>query len=381
MSTASPLQAALSLAEEYGLPVFPCKPNKQPYTLHGFKDASGNIEQLAEWWEQWPGALVGVPTGSASKLLVIDVDPDGADWYSQRADDLKPGRIHKTHRGHHLLYRMPAAEVKSSQGKIAAGVDVRADGGYMVWWPAHGLEAIGGLEDIAEPPAWLLALLREPEQQQPPTAKPNGAAKFVEGQRHAALTAHAGRLRRKGLKGAELIGALIGWNKEHCEPPQDREDVIRIARDYTPKAGNDEPASMERPYVLLPVEDFLTALDPPEFVVEGLFETQSVVGLVAPPEAGKSLLMQNVGACVATDKPFHGRKVKHGLVVYLCGEGQHGLRARFQALESRYGLGLCGAPLRIAKVAASLLDPVEVARVRDAIGAEVDRCGLPLTLL
>jgi hypothetical protein len=136
----------------------------------------------------------------------------------------------------------------------------------------------------------------------------------------------------------------------------------------------------ERPYQLLPVENFLTAVDPPEFIVNGLFEERSVIGLVAPPESGKSLLMLDIAVCVALGRHFHGRKVKQGLVVYLAGEGQHGLHARLQALQ-RYGFGKNSIPLVIAKAATSLLDPHELNRVRTAIQAACVKYNLPLVLL
>jgi hypothetical protein len=151
-------------------------------------------------------------------------------------------------------------------------------------------------------------------------------------------------------------------------------ELARLKSD-TPKSEN------ERAYILLPAGEFLAPGKPPVFIVDKLFEEHAVIGIVAPTESGKSLLIQNVAACLATGKPFHGRKVKRGLVVYLVGEGQHGLRKRFQALESRYQLGLADAPLVIARTAASFLDAAEVARVGDAIAAAQDRYGLPLLFL
>ena len=62
----TPMQEAQRLAEEQNIPVFPCRADKKPYTEHGFKDASKNLEQIAEWWTKWPDALIGVPTGAAS---------------------------------------------------------------------------------------------------------------------------------------------------------------------------------------------------------------------------------------------------------------------------------------------------------------------------
>jgi putative DNA primase/helicase len=159
MSAVTALAAALGLAEE-GLPIFPCQPaDKRPYTVHGFKDATRDPKQITAWWRRWPGALLGVPTGRASGLLAIDTDPAGAAWHHENHDRLACGRTHRTRRGHHLLYRYPDIEIRNSAGRIAPGVDVRGEGGYIIWWPAHGMEVVGGMEDLGVPPGWLLAEL------------------------------------------------------------------------------------------------------------------------------------------------------------------------------------------------------------------------------
>ena len=92
------------------------------------------------WWARFPDALVGVPTGSASGLVVIDVDPDGIDFLlGPYGELLETGRRHKTPRGFHYLFRAPTdRSIRSSISKLAKGVDVRGDGGYIIWWPAHG---------------------------------------------------------------------------------------------------------------------------------------------------------------------------------------------------------------------------------------------------
>ena len=47
---------------------------KEPYTPHGFKDATRDIDQITRWWKRWPGALVGIATGKDSGFFAIDID-------------------------------------------------------------------------------------------------------------------------------------------------------------------------------------------------------------------------------------------------------------------------------------------------------------------
>src|SRR5262245_24638341 len=114
------------------LPVFPCSLDKRPLIANGFR-AAKRIEPP----EFWP--LVGVPTGAVSGFDVLDIDPDGLSWLS--ANPLETRR-HKTPRGWHLLFRH-ADGLRCSAGRIAKGIDVRGDGGFVVWWPRQGLEVVG----------------------------------------------------------------------------------------------------------------------------------------------------------------------------------------------------------------------------------------------
>jgi hypothetical protein len=146
--------------------------------------------------------------------------------------------------------------------------------------------------------------------------------------------------------------------------------------------GHDPDHEIE-PYRLTYVLDLLDAGIAPPYIVDGLIEAQSVVGLVAPPEAGKSLLMQEMALCVALGIPFHGRSTSRGLVVYLAGEGQYGLRGRFQALHSRYEreMGEKVVPLNFATTAIPITDPAESIRLLASIQAAEEEFDLPLTLL
>ena len=160
--TADPLTAlreALALADR-GIPCFPCANSKAPTGPGGFKSAARTMADVTGLWRQHPGALVGVPTGEASGFDVLDIDPrhGGETWLAAEAHRLPITRRHRTRSGGcHVLFRHREG-IRNSAGRIAPGVDVRAAGGYIIWWPAAGLP-IENPGALAEWPAWLLAQL------------------------------------------------------------------------------------------------------------------------------------------------------------------------------------------------------------------------------
>jgi len=141
------------------LPRFPCYPNKRPACPNGFHDASADPARLVALWAGRTGLLVAVPTGEASGIAVLDIDVAGLGWLA--AAGLPPTRQHQTRSGgRHFIYRHRPG-LRCSQGVIAPGVDVRGDGGYVIWWPAHGF-ASGG--EIADWPEGLLDLRPAPRE-------------------------------------------------------------------------------------------------------------------------------------------------------------------------------------------------------------------------
>lgn len=145
-------------------PVFPCGPNKRPLVQGGFHAASQDAAVIRRWWSQWPDALVGVPTGQATGLVVIDYDPDKAThathaWIAEHSDLLCSTRSHKTGRdGLHYVFRS-ADRYQTGvdlvlDGSPRRGIDLRANGGYVIWWPLHGREVTG--ETVAPLPADLI---------------------------------------------------------------------------------------------------------------------------------------------------------------------------------------------------------------------------------
>jgi hypothetical protein len=47
---------------------------KHPRTATGLKEATTDPHQIEKFWDKWPFANIGVLTGSASGLVVLDLD-------------------------------------------------------------------------------------------------------------------------------------------------------------------------------------------------------------------------------------------------------------------------------------------------------------------
>ncbi len=157
----STVAEALKLAKR-GVAVFPCGADKKPLTKHGYKDAVTDPAQIKEWWREHPKALIGVPTGE--KFVVIDCDlqhVDAQQWYARANIPLTRKHVTKSG-GRHLLFK-PNDRVGCTAGKIWPHIDTRGKGGYIIWWPAEGLEVLHG-GALVEVPEWIVERLhKEPE--------------------------------------------------------------------------------------------------------------------------------------------------------------------------------------------------------------------------
>jgi len=100
-------------------------------------DASDDTEQIRAWWAQWPDANVGIATGADSGILVLDIDSNrgGDRSYEQLQNELTGAFAEllkvRTGSGGTQLY-FDCRKATASRASIRPGIDVKADGGYVV---------------------------------------------------------------------------------------------------------------------------------------------------------------------------------------------------------------------------------------------------------
>lgn len=146
-------------------------PGKHPYSMlarNGSHSATKDAGVLAGWWAAHPQMNVGIATGAASGIVVIDIDPrNGGDITWQALCDKHGGEPETVQAmtgggGRHLVFRHDPERGIRSPGK---GVDVKGDGGLIVVepsihmsgkryvWDAEADPVAGG--EVAQAPAWL----------------------------------------------------------------------------------------------------------------------------------------------------------------------------------------------------------------------------------
>ncbi|MFI8305501.1 bifunctional DNA primase/polymerase [Streptomyces sp. NPDC085927] len=214
------LRAALNAAAR-GWHVFPLRPGTKRPALHGEKTCTGTGPCAGghRKWEQrattdpdriraaWARAPfnVGIATGP-SGLVVVDLDvpkdnsssdaPDGAATFGalcERAGQAVPAtyRTRTASGGTHLYFTAPdGARLANTAGTVAASVDTRAWGGYVVaagsTLPAGAYEALCGSVAVALP-GWLHTILK------PAPVRPVGPLRLpaVDGSRAAVAALEA----------------------------------------------------------------------------------------------------------------------------------------------------------------------------------------------
>ena len=145
------LDAALACAAR-GWHVFPCSADKKPLTKNGFNDATTDSDKVRCFWQRKPGAAIGVATG-ASGLVVIDADckngaPGLDEWHDlvkQHGSQLEDTVLVETPSGGmHVYDQANGHKVGSTASKLAPGIDVRAEGGYVIAAGSPGYEYVDG---------------------------------------------------------------------------------------------------------------------------------------------------------------------------------------------------------------------------------------------
>ncbi len=110
-------------------------------TCHGFYAATTDADRIRAMLERYPDNPVAIRTGAPSGIVVVEIDPkNGGGDTLARLDErgILPGTlmVQSGGGGVHLYYAHPGGYAMGSANRLGPGVDVKADGGYVVAPPS-----------------------------------------------------------------------------------------------------------------------------------------------------------------------------------------------------------------------------------------------------
>lgn len=258
------LQAAIGYAN-LGWPVFPLywinskgacacgakncvSPGKHPLIKGGHNNATKDVAVLEKQWEQWPEANIGIRTGAAAGVFVLDIDPVHGGEASLKEIEALNSPLPRTLEansgggGKHFYFQYPKDEtvIKNRIG-FKAGLDIRAEGGYVLAAPSNhfsgnsyswNAEILPGMIEIAEAPKWLFELIihKDDKTLRGSSKRQIAINQIPKGKRNSALASLGGKLRRGGCEYDAILAALQLENERRCEPPLTEFEVEKIAK-------------------------------------------------------------------------------------------------------------------------------------------------------
>ncbi len=414
------LSLALMLARQ-GFQIFPLRPNsKEPLSKadmdgQGWKEYATTDEgNIREWFAFNPGMNYAVSPGA--NAVVIDADNDirtGKDGESEfrrlmaehMSDEsgLKTFAV-KTPRGGKHFYYMTTRSASNSVSKLASGIDVRGDGGYVVGPGCHTEATPDGktvtgeyvvINDgtILDAPEWLMSAIgagqkRDPLAQVPlvepdmPSAIERGreflkawppAIQGEGGDHHTYVTAE--RLKDFGLSESKVIDLLTeeliaapdgmkSWN-DCCDPPWSPGELeIKVRNAF--RYGKEPPGSRASLIDMVDPTEWTNATDddetgpvsaaklaageylPVEYVVERLLMSGLVNLLHGDGGTGKTTFALQIGVAVASGHTLLDFAAKQMPVFVVVAEDDYGeTKKRLLRICSAMGVGLEDLPLTV----------------------------------
>lgn len=141
------------------------------------------------------------------------------------------------------------------------------------------------------------------------------------------------------------------------------------ANDYV-SAGGDLSVLLIPPVSdwLIPADEFCTKPAPIKWMVKNWIQEDALIMIHGPSGGGKTFVALDWCLHIASDLAnWNGHRVKNGTVVYLAGEGHHGLRSRISAWKQHHGVN--SVKMWLSRAGCDLNTPEGYMRVVEAIRA------------
>jgi putative DNA primase/helicase len=237
--------------EEPQFHYFQVKPRqKSPLHTGWQSNTTTDTTAVKSWLAE--GLNVGIATGEASDLFVIDVDlpkepgeADGRDTLARLEAELGwlPETLTVATGSGGIQFYFRHVPSILNEVKFAPGLDIRTTGGLVVaagsTHPNGRKYEVSINKPLAElPEAWVAYIKDHQQNKKVKSSGPSTQGSFAEGSRNASLTSLAGLFRRFGLKGDVLYSLLASQNIARCNPPLPDSEVRTIANSVSQYPDN-----------------------------------------------------------------------------------------------------------------------------------------------
>jgi hypothetical protein len=324
------LEAALAYLE-HGFSIFPCgeKSKKPRVDWTEYQNRKPTVEEVTQWWTQWPKSNIAIVTGRISGIVVVDVDPK----HGGKSDGLPATSLIAITggdpRGEHWFYKYPENatripnQVNSEKCRDVArrGKDIRADGGYVMAAPSvHDVTKNRYAWKSFDPnnlgtaPNWALVPLEDaPEEKEPWLTKLINEGTNP-GQRNDDLTRLAGYFASLAMP-MDVTMAIVGqWMHAQKVPLASGEVDVTVRSVYrTERRRNPERFKAGKPkrdlFPTHTLSQFMHKYGGQEvrWAVENWLPDQTIAFLVSPPGGFKTWLTYDLAVSIASGQPFLGR--------------------------------------------------------------------------
>lgn len=129
------------------------------------------------------------------------------------------------------------------------------------------------------------------------------------------------------------------------------------------------------------VSELLADHAPPVWLIDDILEAGTLGQVFGASGCGKSFLVMDWAACIASGLAWNGKTIAPGAVFYIAGEGFSGFKRRLRAWELHTGNGLYAAPLFFSKQPAALMDAANAQAVMQAVRGLREQHGKPVLIV
>lgn len=312
-----------------GWSVLPVKPHeKRPFMTNWlqYTKQRPTPTNIKSWFKDLKGAGLGAVTGKISNIVVIDVEHDSPYKLEQLLKKYPTSLISKTGSGgYHLFYQYPQNRGRiANRVRMLDGVDLRADGGFIVLPPT--VHACGGKYEWLQygvPGKFPEELLQLESQS---TTGDNWITDIykgvAEGGRNQAAASLAGYFYKKGLPKDIIEMLMFEWNEKN-DPPLPTQEIHTVINSIEKRHKNimsftsvefiDDGVKTKKEeksstFDLMKLNDYIRAYggDGASYCIEKWLPDKSIIFLVSPPESYKTWMLLDAAISVASGLPFLG---------------------------------------------------------------------------